>query len=793
LIWEIIVLFTRWNIIASSIFLTACVGGGGGGGTSATMGAFARSQVPFYTPVRIDSINPIPGATSYVYDSSSLISQDLSGSGQESLILAGRMAPNNDIYHDYGMQIWDWDQGNLVNKTSQWFAGTDNIIIGTEPSIQFADFDNDGLIDMYVAPHTDTNVYGPGIVFFNEGGRFTRQNIDLENTNGHGSAVYDLDGDGYVDIITTGLRFTFGGANRTFTTYWGRGDYAGGGGDVAAADFLGDGTSTLILTDVGSNQADNNRLYSWSMELDGVYISQIGVLPTPRFLLDKWKDFGFAGSHDTRVLAFDFDNSGLTDAVIFSRPWLTNGEWPAYSEIQFNRNLGGGVFEDVTDSVLIGYDNTMPASYSPVLSDINNDGLIDIVLTGTGWGDNSGAQVLLHTSDHKFVASYSKVLQAFVDQSFELEQAINNTAGFGGNGVVFVRGPDNQMYLATAISYQENNVQKKAIYLSKLGNIEPTAQITADILIQAWPWMSSAEVNASLANSTINYLNGVPIIDFMSAISPIGSLGITLDGRKGQRQMINGNIRIPGLKSNLLSNVIAVDDLGRDFRVDLTVLEKPMDNLSIQYSELTSPTDAWSSKFVASQVVEKNNIHASGNAHSWTTGAVLKPFGPDSSWSMITAATQMKRNPWLNFSGMFGRINSSTILETSLVNTWSQGHWLQLGGMQTSTDFVPGLVTDVSNIYSVFAAAGWQNQEWSIYGGIQPYVVSGNINLKLPSWVDRSGILHYNKHKIDIKVPLVSFAGAVYRKEYQNRSWKITGIINSQKAGLFRIEYQQRF
>jgi len=782
------------TVIAVSVCLalTAC-GGGGSGGNPYIAPSSGFSSVPFYTPARVDSVAPID-SSSFVYNSSALISQDINGNGSQSLILAGRATlDSNGVHNNYNLQIWDWENGSLVNKTSQWFSGTDNKIVGTEPSVKFADFDGDGKIDMYVSPYTDTNIYGPGIVYFNEGQRFTRVNIDLENTNGHGSALYDLDKDGYMDIVTTGLRFTFGGPNRTFTTYWGRGDYPGGGGDVAVADFLGNGSSTLILTDMNSNQDGNNRLYSWRKKDDGVYISQIGTLPTPRFLLPKWSSYGFSGSHDIRVLAFDFDNSGTVDAVIFSRPWLTNGQWPSFSEIQFNKNLGGGVFQDVTDTTLIGYDNTLPAPYHPVLADINNDGLIDIVLGGTQWDSNRGAQVLIHTKDHKYVASYADIIQAFADQSLNLEKTINSTASFGANGIAFVRGPDGVMYLATAITYEENNQHKKAIYLSRLGITQPSAQATSDVIKQAWPWMSSGQVNTVLASSSISWLNGLPVIDFDKALSPIGGLGIALNGRDSTRIPITGSIRVPGMDRNLLNNVTAVDILGRNFQINLTSFDRPVEPMNIAFSDVKSSNDSWSSRFVSNNLVERDGFRAAGDAQNWTTGAVLQPFGRESPWSMTLTATQMQGSPWLEFSGMFGQVRSSAILETNMTRKWNNGYWLQAGGMQTSTNFTPGLVTNVSNIYSMYAVAGWRDQDWGVYGGLQPYVVSGNVDLKLPNRVDSQGVLHYTKHRVDIETPVVGFVGTQYRLQKQNRSWNITGVVNSLGHSLIKADYQYRF
>jgi hypothetical protein len=215
--------------------------------------------------VRVDSVKPI-ASTTLESDSSAFYTASLSGNGEE-VVTAGRSGTQNQgSYPDYDLNIYGWSNGTLVNRTSQWFSGTDNRIRGTEPSVKFADFDGDGKLDMYVAPNTDqSGITGSGWVFFNNGTNFTRLDLNL-NINGHDSAVYDLNGDGRSDIFTTGSRVSFGQANRTFTTHWVTGrDYGGTAGSVAIADFMGNGTSTVILTDQNSWQAGNNRLYSWSL------------------------------------------------------------------------------------------------------------------------------------------------------------------------------------------------------------------------------------------------------------------------------------------------------------------------------------------------------------------------------------------------------------------------------------------------------------------------------------------------------------------------------------------------
>ena len=231
-------------LFGTVIIVTGCGGGGGGAGNSGSAymppGVPVYREVPYSTPVRVGSVTPI-NSTAREYDSSAMFAENLSGTGEE-LITAGRSGTSNQgSYPTSNLNVFGWSNGTLVNQTSQWFSGTDNVILGTEPSVKFADFDGDGRKDMYVAPNTDASSTGSGWVFFNNGTRFTRLDLNL-GIHGHDSAVYDLNRDGRSDIFTTGSRVSFGNADRTFTTHTVSGsNYGGTAGSVAIADFMGTG------------------------------------------------------------------------------------------------------------------------------------------------------------------------------------------------------------------------------------------------------------------------------------------------------------------------------------------------------------------------------------------------------------------------------------------------------------------------------------------------------------------------------------------------------------------------
>jgi hypothetical protein len=773
------------SISAAIATLSACGGGGGGGGgVSATMGSATYRSVPFSAPIRVDSVRPI-NSTTFESDSSALFSENLSGNGEE-LITAGRSSSQNQgTYPTYNLNIFGWSNDTLVNRTGQWFSGTDNVILGTEPSVKFADFDGDGRKDMYVAPNTDVSSTGSGWVFFNNGTRFTRVDLNL-GIHGHDSAVYDINGDGRSDIFTTGSRVSFGNANQTFSTHTVSGsNYGGTAGSVAIADFMGTGGSSIILTDQNSWQSGNNRLYSWSMADGGrptldFHLTMINTLPDSRFLLPKWSGHGFAGSHDYRALAFDFDNSGLTSAVIFSRPLQANGTggytWPDYSEIQFLKNQGGGTFTDVTDTILVGYNTATSAShYNPKLMDVNNDGLIDIVLGGTSWTSNTGAQVLIHTKEHKYVASYGTVIDAFLGQSLALEKTINTSAETGANGIIFVKGPDGNMYLATAVSYISNGQQQKAIYLSKLGATTASAQATADNIKQTWPWMSDAQVNTVLAQSSTTWF-GLQVLDPAKALQPIGELKILTNNKL---MPLSGSIG--GIRLNGAANQIKVlDSVGRDFNVNYSSTNYQLAN---QFSRMVDhiDDDTRGAQLAGMNFARYNGFKFAGSDDNRFMALGVTGIKLFQNTELSVQYSRMPFSPFVQLNGSWGLVKGSSTFE-STVTRRTGGFVDKLGVMYSSTEIEQGMVQQINPITSVWAETGYEWTNFKMYGGILPKVVSGSADITLPTGIDNAGRISYSNTRADVYSPTVTYARFSYSDRINKKiTYRINGIVTSQQ------------
>jgi len=777
--------------------LAGCGGGGGGGGTSSTLSPFLRSSVPYHTPTRVGTFQPhnIAGTAAAVTD---IFVKDLNNDNVEEVVIGGRMTAQNNVanHSTSNIQIYGWNTGSFSRETSRWFSGTDNAIIGTEPSIKFGDFNGDGKPDMFVAHSTDMTIYGPGVVFLNNGTSFNRVNLNLGNVWSHDSAVTDLNGDGYADIIVTDYNqrpsIAFGSAAGTFNIVTASTTQPGGSG-ISVADYLGNGTKTVIMTDSGQTGRSDTHLYSWNTSSGSLVLAQISALPESRFYLSKWDSVRAANPglapHDIRNISMDFNRDGRPDVIVFSTmPKGTNAH--GYSEVQFLRNDGSGAFTDVTDSVLRNYDTNKTTSYQPQLIDVNNDGLLDIFISSTDYSNQASTTVLVNTREGIFVEQYASVFSDFSTQIKNLTaQAFSGT-----QAISIVAGPNNIKYLVSTVQFDNNGTTNTAVYLAQIGSFGTvTAQASVNTLQSAWPWMSAVTANESLARSSSLFVGGVPVIDLIAALNPIGGLGISYNGRTGERRPIVGGISVPGLDKNLLSNVTAVDGLARNFQINMSVMSAAPRPMRPQWSEVTAPAQSWASRFVSDTVYEKNGFSAADDGLNWSTGFNTRAFGWNSPYIIQASLTQMQGSPWLGFSGIFGQVKNSNIIDTSISRTWNNGTWAQLGAMQTTTQIEPGLVKKVSTIYSAYLAGGWLFDGWNLFGGVQPTIISGALDLTLPSSVDIDGTMHYTNHKVGIKNQPIKFVGAEHRWKTRQHTFKLSGLINELNSYYTRLTYSYEF
>jgi len=795
--------FPRTSLaIAVSLSLTACGGGGGGGGggMSSTLGGFVRSDVPYHTPVRVNHFQPLNGNT-YLSPNTEVYARDLNGdTTQEVVVQSVGWAQTQAAWQNSALQIYGWNTGNFKNETSTWFAAGDNVNTGGS-TVRFGDFRGNGRTDMFVAAFTDTpNHMTPSTVYLNNGNStFTRQTLDFGAVNPHDSIVTDLNADGFADVFVTDINnvrpaVAFGSAAGTFTVY--RSDAFGGGAGVSVADYLGNGSRTIILTDapgtmVGTENHDT-KLYSWQISGGKLELTELATLPADRFYLPKWDAVRAANTispHAVRNISMDFNGDGRMDVIVFSTlegRGLTNG----YSEIQFLRNDGSGTFVDVTDSVLVGYTHERSITYNPVIMDVNNDGILDILVSNANFGINSDktTAVLLGTVEGRFVESHASVFQDFTNQI-----KASTPGGSTVHPISVVQGPGGNLYLFSTVEYEENGVAQMATYLSLIGSTGTVnAPATVAALQQIWPWLSTADANAVLAQTATSFVDGVAVIDLERIWTPVGDLGLRINGA---RQVLQGHISVPGFDSKQIRNITALDDLGRNFGVDLSVMSQSAMNLTADHVlSVADPVQNWSSRMVGDATVQNLGFSMTGRTSDRFASSVsTRRMGLTQDWDVNLGIARMPGSPWMSFSGVFGTIQDSVMVDTTVGRHWRNGMFAQGSVMQTTTRFQSGLIDRITPLWSATAMAGWQDQTWSVYGGVQPTIVSGSMSMSLPTGVDRQGQVQYTRYNTAIRNDPVMFAGAQYRWRHHEDSVVASAAVNDQGSYRIQLNYRKDF
>lgn len=794
-------------LLLSTSILAGCLGGGK---ENIRPDSYVRPQVPFHTPVHVATVTTLTNGDSVDYTIASIQNEDLSRSGSDNVIIAGRQSAGDGQtsanHSGSRISVLGWANGTLVDQTSQWFNPGENVINGTEYAVQFGQFTNSGYKDMVVGPSTDgiTADPGPAYVYFNNGSTFTRTAIPMDNINptelarpdsrqsvwSHDFTIASLRNNGVSDIIFSdygwNTTLAFNNGNNTFTTYTQQNRILPGNSSIAAADFLRNGTTTLFAVDSGGPQ-NLPGLYSWNITNNNLNFTKLWDGPLPIFEQPQWKStVAPSGSHNIRAVAHDFNTDGASDVIVISRPGPVNGSWPSYSAIQFLKNDGTGHFTDVTNDILIGYNHNTVASYNPRFIDLFGTGRQDILLAGAGdfTGNNNSFQILLKGDDGKYRSAFQSVLKDFATQANALKGADNS-----GNTINIIQSPDNKMYLVTAVNFRDGGTQRQAVYMSLMGgnaSTFTTAQQTISQMQSQWPWMSSVQANTILAQTAQSYLGIGSIIDPDAAMAPAGALTLALGNR---------NIPLSGTISGVqaspeVTRLMAVDTFGRNYSINFsptsvaTKLNYWNYNTEIDQKQLTSHAEF----LVNGSINTVNGMRIAQDPTNFSAGTPAIPLNENWSWNM--QYTSLGFNPWFVISGAWGQVKNSTIIES--VNTYRNDNFqAQFGIMNVATNIESALITRVSNMQGVWAEAGFVEQKWGVYAGVKPIIVNGAVEATLPTSVDYRGNIQYTNTKMNFQNPINGYVRAMYSGNIKKYiSYKLSGMVVDN--GHFRVQSELR-
>lgn len=245
--------------------------------------------------------------------------------------------------------------------------------------VSTGDYNHDSYTDVVMMSHHDGRHID---LYLNDQGtgRFVRQDITFEAAT-NGSVMFgDLNNDGWLDIEFSGY------SDRTPTalkTYINRkdgtfadltpGNLSGAyQGQSALADLNGDGTLDIISTGNGDN---------WAC-LASVFLNTIGADGTPSYRYVAETESGILGVSRANPLAADFNADGRTDLAINGEPSDGSG---FRNRIYYQREDGTFAMDTSYPVVPVNQDGGIN------MGDWNGDGNMDLIVGGYVGTLNDGA------------------------------------------------------------------------------------------------------------------------------------------------------------------------------------------------------------------------------------------------------------------------------------------------------------------------------------------------------------------------------------------------------------------
>lgn len=477
----------RIILMLSLPVLAACSGGGGGSSSSSSTSSYfgAVTSAGQWYPLESSGVNTV------IMESHT---KDLDNDGMDEVLVVGRQTdPQGGAHRSFNIQIFSWkNSSTLQNVTSDWFSGSDNVIIGSDQAVGFGDFDDDNRTDFVISASTDDSsrvTYSEAVVFRQTtSGSFTRS-VPIGTAAkiwSHDALVHDFDGDGTDDFLTSDYYDAGNGSTLGITLAISQGDgtfvlhnATTGASGMSVADYVAGGQSEILLTDNGGTNAQDGHLYSYSFasgdanSTGTLTLTKISDLPAT---IDSTKD------HSIRNFALDFDGDGDIDAVSINRKLSS----PSTSELQFLANNGAGTFTDVTNDYLVDTRGSNNAAYSylPQITDVNGDGLNDIIYISDDIGQ---ARVLLQSNDatKKYVASWNNVFADFATRIKAATTSHSKTAQAG----TIAKGPNSEYYLIGNVFVDDLVRSQIKTFSAKIGAKPSIAtQSAAELQNNVWPY-----------------------------------------------------------------------------------------------------------------------------------------------------------------------------------------------------------------------------------------------------------------------------------------------------------------
>ena len=290
---------------------------------------------------------------------------DFDGDGDTDLY-SGHFDPLSQAYKHYLLRN-DW--GRFEDCSEE--AGI--LHQGMELSAKFADYNNDGFLDLYIVKE------GSNILYKNTGeGTFVDVSDKAkvgDNSEGSSSLFFDFDHDGDLDLFVTrpvsNLLYR-NNSDDTFLEQAEKSNLSGGSvlsTDAGFADFDEDGDIDLFVI----NNNNSNTLYS--NQRQGIF-------------KDVTEESGLKSEEGSSAVTIgDYNNDGFSDLFVTS---LKEGNCRLF------RNQGNGSFEIDNGSEELVQTLQSVRAYDASFLDFDNDGFLDLLVVGVSNTEGENGVFLYH-------------------------------------------------------------------------------------------------------------------------------------------------------------------------------------------------------------------------------------------------------------------------------------------------------------------------------------------------------------------------------------------------------------
>lgn len=275
-----------------------------------------------------------------------------------------------DLNHDHitdlvigrgdSVLIYFQDSSGIGNRRMALHSGYSQV-----EDIKIGDLNNDGLMDMVVC-HYDTNFIR---VFYQDSIGFTSMTYPADNTHGKELGIGDVNGDGLNDVVMIAGTPYFGirvylqdsiGGLEPFTSFSSNSSPTIYIDCIEVADINNDGLDDVV--GAGGGNWPNAKLVIWEQDSDSsTFNSPVNLLAYD--------------IPDAMEIA-DLDGDGKKEIIVL------HGAWNAFTIYQQDANGDYSTFQLFNTPI-----NT--SHYYPQalqVGDINNDGMLDIVITDYNYG-----------------------------------------------------------------------------------------------------------------------------------------------------------------------------------------------------------------------------------------------------------------------------------------------------------------------------------------------------------------------------------------------------------------------